>query len=81
MSSIRDLGRLVAKQGEPAFGDLLAVLVLVDGHRAEYPAGVASATTAECVGEFGVSPMCFELDQGGEIEGVHQRELGEIEPG
>jgi hypothetical protein len=43
----RDLRRLVAEQCEPALGDLVTVLGLVDGHRAEYGAGVVDTAASE----------------------------------
>jgi hypothetical protein len=75
----RDLGRPVSKQRDPALGDLLAVLVLVDGHRPEHRARIADTTGSEGFGELRVPLPGFELDQGSEIEGVHQAEFGEVE--
>jgi len=44
-------------------------------------AGVVGVVRSELFGEKGVSPGGLDLDQGGEIQGVHQREPGKVDLG
>jgi hypothetical protein len=68
----KDLVFAVSHSGESR--DILDCLKLAR----ENGAGVIDTAAAEGVGEFRVPLARFEFDQGGEIEGVHQRDLGKI---
>ena len=70
-----DCWGFLAKQCEPALGELFTVLAPLTADRFEYRAGVvrstASSRSANCVYRL----LRFDLDQSGEIDGVHQREV------
>jgi hypothetical protein len=89
-SELRDVGALhrgiiepdfcgLRRTTAPTLGELVPVLLLVLGHRLERRPGVVGKPASDLSGEQGVPLERLDLNQMGQIESVHQCELGKVD--